>query len=284
MTLASDGQGADWLAVCRRATKGVQAALARYPEAAQRAVTTGRGEGGDLALAIDRAAEDAIFAELEALPFGLLAISEERGELTLGGGGPLRVVIDPIDGSVNAKRRLPVFAVSIAVADGPGMGDVRWGYVHDLGSGEEWWAERGGGAYLDGVRLSPPPQDGRLEVLALEASTPQRLAAAARFINESTAYRIRVIGSIALSLCWLAADRVDGMLSLGPSRSVDAAAAQLVVREAGASVAFPDVSDDLATVPLDLAMRSRVVAGSATTLARLLERIGPVGAWETSGA
>jgi len=194
------------------------------------------------------------------------------------------VVVDPIDGSVNAKRRLPVFAVSVAVADGPGMGDVRWAYVHDLGSGEEWWAERGGGAYLDGVRLTAPARDARLEVLALEASTPQRLAAAAPFLNETTAYRVRVLGSIALSLCWLAADRVDGMISLGPSRSVDAAAAQLVVREAGAAVAFPDVSDDLATVPLDLAMRSRVVAGSASTLAGLLERLAPPGAWEAPTA
>ena len=75
-----------WI-LCRRATAGVRRALALYPETAQRARTTGRGEGGDLALVIDRAAEDAVFAELEALGVGLTAVSEERGEVLVAGGG-----------------------------------------------------------------------------------------------------------------------------------------------------------------------------------------------------
>ena len=48
----------------------------------------GRGEGGDTTLAVDRAAEDAVFAELEALGVPLMAVSEERGEVAIGGGGP----------------------------------------------------------------------------------------------------------------------------------------------------------------------------------------------------
>ena len=51
---------------------------------------TGRGEGGDTTLAVDQAAEDAVFAELEAFGVPLTAVSEERGELALGGGGPRR--------------------------------------------------------------------------------------------------------------------------------------------------------------------------------------------------
>ena len=89
---------ADWLGLCRRASEAVRQALAAYPTPAERAVETGRGEGGDMALVIDRAAEDAIFAELERLAVPLTAISEERGELELGGGGDTRVVIDPVDG------------------------------------------------------------------------------------------------------------------------------------------------------------------------------------------
>src|SRR5215210_7127193 len=96
---------ADWLGFCRRASQAARDALAAYPTPAERALETGRGEGGDMALVIDRAAEDAIFVELEQLGVPVTAISEERGELELGGGGGTRVVIDPVDGSLNAKRR-----------------------------------------------------------------------------------------------------------------------------------------------------------------------------------
>ena len=263
----------DWLAVCRRATAGVQRALVRYPDTARRAVTTGRGEGGDLALVIDRAAEDAVFAELEALGIGLTAVSEERGQVPVAGGGPAWVVIDPIDGSLNAKRGLPHYALSVAVAEGPTMADVTFGYVFDLGSGEEWWAARGQGAHLDGARLGALDGGAGLEVLGLEVAYPRRVAAAAPFLAETGARRIRVVGAIALSLCWVAAGRFDAALSLGPSRSVDAAAAQLVVRESGAAVTFIDLDPDLATVSLDLAMRSRVLAAPRPTLDALVARI-----------
>ena len=114
----------DWLGLCRRATTGVRDALESYPTPAERALTTGRGEGGDLALAMDRAAEDAIFAELEALGLVLTAVSEERGHVAVSGGGPVHVVVDPIDGSLNAKRRLPFHCLSIAVASGSTMEEV----------------------------------------------------------------------------------------------------------------------------------------------------------------
>ena len=62
----------------------------------------------------------------------------------------MRVVIDPLDGSLNAKRGLTHHALSIAVADGPTMADVVFGYVFDFGPGEEWYARRGEGAWLSG--------------------------------------------------------------------------------------------------------------------------------------
>src|SRR3546814_5091332 len=59
--------------------------------------------------------------------------------------GPVHVVIDPIYGSRNARRRMPLYAVSIAVADDATMGGVAFGYVKDLGCGEERSEERRGG-------------------------------------------------------------------------------------------------------------------------------------------
>ena len=57
-------------------------------------------------------------------------------------------MIDPIDGSLNARRTLPSHSLSIAVASGPSMADVEFGYVYDFGAGEEFTARRGGGARL----------------------------------------------------------------------------------------------------------------------------------------
>jgi myo-inositol-1(or 4)-monophosphatase len=251
----------DWLAVCRRAAQRVGEALERLPTTADRARALGVGEGGDVTLAIDAAAEDAIFAELESLRLPLTAVSEERGEARLGGGGPVRVVIDPIDGSLNAKRGLPFYAVSLAVAPGETMGHVELGYVRDLPSGEEWWAVRGEGAFLDGRRLPRLP-DGRLEIVDIETARPPLVARAADAIANLGSDRVRAIGSVALSLCFVATGRLDGMVSLRPVRSVDTAAGQLIVREVGGAVAFPDAAEDPLQVPLDLGMRSRVLAAS----------------------
>jgi myo-inositol-1(or 4)-monophosphatase len=260
----------DWLGLSRRASDRVRRELRRYPTTAERAEATGRGEGGDVALVIDRAAEDAVFSELEALGAPLTAVSEERGQVELAGGGPAHVVIDPIDGSLNAKRSLPFYALSIAVAGGPAMGDVEFAYVTDLAGGEEWWARRGDGAHHGGDRLPALRADGALELLGVDSATPRLVAAAAPNLEATGAHRLRALGSIALHLCHVASGRLDAMLSLAACRSVDAAAGQLVVREAGGSVAFPDAAEQPLQARLDLEMRSRVVAARGE---EMLERV-----------
>src|SRR3954449_1562039 len=257
---------ADWLAFSRRAAEAGRTALRRFPETIERSRRVGRGEGGDMTLAIDAAVEDALFAELEALDVGLCAVSEERGVVAINGGGPGRVVIDPIDGSLNAKRRLPFYSLSIAVASGDDMASVEFGYVTNFPTGEEWWATRGAGAYLDGERLEPAEPDTPLEILGVESAHPWLLSAGADAIAATEAHRLRMIGSIALSLCFVASARFDGMLCLRPSRSVDAAAGQLIVREAGGAVSFTDAGDGQLGAGLDLDMRSRVFAGATESI------------------
>ena len=261
---------ADWLGFCRRAAEAARGALSAYDATADRRRYVGRGEGGDMTLAMDRAAEDAVFAELDALGAPLTAVSEERGHVPIAGGGPGHVVIDPIDGSLNAKRRIPAYSLSIAVASGPAMGDVELGYVHDLAGGEAFWAVRGEGAHLDDQPIETAAPDGHLEVLGVESAHPWLVALYADAIASSEADRVRMIGSIALALCYVAAARFDAMFSMGTCRSVDAAAGQLIVREAGGAVTFPDAAADLRGVSLELDMRSRVAAGATP---RLLEDV-----------
>jgi myo-inositol-1(or 4)-monophosphatase len=254
----------DWLSVCRRAADAATDVVTSATRE-ERARETSRGAGGDMALAIDRAAEDAVIDELERFGVGATVITEERGTLEVAGGGDTTIVVDPIDGSLNAKRGMPLHALSIAVASGPTMRDVEFGFVGAVG--ETFWARRGEGAWLDGEPLAVAA--GELEVLGVESARPELVADASDRLAATGARRLRMIGSIALSLCYVGAMRFDAMLSLRTCRSVDAAAAQLVVREAGGVVTFPDAGD--LDAPLDLDMRSRVLAA---TTPELLRRIG----------
>jgi myo-inositol-1(or 4)-monophosphatase len=276
MSSPSTDPGPDWLGACRTAVEGLREVFAEHPTSVERIIETGdTGEGGDQTLVIDQEAEDAVFAQLDALHAAghrFTAISEERGVIDYG-GGDTRVVIDPLDGSLNAKRGMTHFALSIAVADGPTMGDVHFGFVYDFGPREEWYARRGEGAWLNGRHIDSPPKErtpgGRLEIVTFESADPRLLAPKIAALGE-TVNRLRAMGSIAISLCQLAPTRVDGMFTLRRTRAVDVAAAQLIVRETGAVVAFPEFDDPLGA-PLDIEPHSRVVAArTPQSLARLI--------------
>ena len=116
----------DWLEVCRdcgrRTSTACSPSCRRAPSASP---CSAPGEGGDDTTAIDAAAEDAVVARLDALDEDFTLVSEELGERAFGAGAPWRVVVDPIDGSLNAKRGIPFFSLSLAVADGADDGRRR---------------------------------------------------------------------------------------------------------------------------------------------------------------
>lgn len=258
-----DVLSADWPGICRRIVAAQRPIFAAAKTSEERTVYEGVGEGGDRTLVIDRRAEDVVFAELEQLAAegaSFVAISEERGEVEFGGGGEQRVVIDPIDGSLNARRTIPSFAVSIAVASGPSMADVEFGFVHDFGADEEFIARRGEGAQLNGAPVRVAAAAERLEVVGLESAEPEWSLPALEALAGKV-FRLRVVGAIAISAAYVAAGRFDAMLSLRSCRSVDAAAAQLIVREAGGAVAFGE--GELSEALLDLESRYPIAAASS---------------------
>jgi myo-inositol-1(or 4)-monophosphatase len=244
---------ADWPAICRRIVAEQRKLFEQTPGREARTEYEGVGEGGDRSLVIDRRCEDVVFAELDRLAAAgasFLAISEERGEVAFGDGGPARVVIDPIDGSLNARRTLPSHSLSLAVASGPSMAEVEFGYVFDFGAGEEFAAARGEGATLDGAPAEVAPDGETLELLGIESAAPGHMRPLEEALDGQV-FRLRVIGSIAITASYVAAGRLDGMLSLRPCRSVDIAAAQLIAREAGGAVAFGELELDEADLGLD---------------------------------
>jgi len=279
MTSTRSALDADWLAVCRRAVSGLERMLAEVPTTKQRAQETGtRGSGGDRTLEIDHNAEQLVFDQLDGLRdegYQFCALSEERGVIDYG-DHDVRVIIDPIDGSLNAKRGMPHHALSIAVAEGETMADVLFGYVYDFGPAEEFHAIAGRGAWLDDVALDPDlrerrTRDGKLELLGIESADPRWIAASIDGLLAS-AHRLRAMGTIAASMCQVAAGRLDAMVSLRNGRGIDSAAAQLIVREAGGHVSYPAYENRLAA-PLDAAPRSPVIAARNAESLPMLEEI-----------
>lgn len=244
----------DWLELCRAAAADVRSALVELPTRIEREPVLRRGEGGDDTTAIDAAAEHLVLEHFR--PLGVSIVSEEAGFID---GDSTVVVIDPIDGSLNAKRGIPFFSVSIAVADGRRMEDVNFAYVYDFGSGEEWTARRGEGAWLNGEPLGAVRPKEQIEILSFEATLTSLVAEHAAAFS-GIAHRLRVMGSLALSLCHLAAGRVDGVCSLKAARSVDIAAAQLLCREVGLALELFDDPRPFGEAELDLEGRSRIAA------------------------
>jgi myo-inositol-1(or 4)-monophosphatase len=204
------------------------------------------GAGGDRTMELDRAAEAVVLGTLQAAAddgerFSVL--SEEIGRRSFGADYPL-VLVDPVDGSLNAKQGLPLFGIMLALLDGPNVADTVAGCVVNLMTGESWTAIRKQGASRAGRRVEvQPPQDrGHIELLGLE-SNPRSLAVARRLVERS--HKIRVLGSMALSIAHTAAGGFDAFCAPVPMRVFDMTASLLILKEAGG------VASDVHGQPLD---------------------------------
>lgn len=200
---------------------------------------------------------------------------------------PWCVVVDPVDGSLNAKHGLQPFGASIAVADGGTLRDVTVGYIEDYTKPHAFAAVRDVGLVAAGEpgstgRLSEgsgagetvPLRDAQrfgselVELMLLEAGRPDRSRFQYHDLSiissgrQSEDMRVRQIGSIALSLCYLGAGVADVLVATVRSRSVDLAAGLLILKESGGGAAALTDADIWAQ-PLDLEKRSPFVAWRA---------------------
>jgi myo-inositol-1(or 4)-monophosphatase len=136
-------------------------------------------------------------------------------------------VVDPIDGTRAFVEGVPQFAISIALVEG---GKPLVGVVFNPATDERFEARRGGGAWLNGERLSVSSCIGLIDAALLSSRTEMKRRDWPRLIPEAT---FTTIGSLAYKLALIAGGRFDGLISLRASHDWDIAAAQLLIGEAG---------------------------------------------------
>ncbi|MBZ0155241.1 MAG: hypothetical protein K8I29_03390 [Alphaproteobacteria bacterium] len=191
----------------------------------------GKGASGDKTFPIDKKAEDIVIKHIESLKEPLSIISEERGIIETNGGGGQKILIDPVDGSKNAINGVPFYCTSIAVAEGNTIGSISMAYVLNLLTGDEFWAEKGKGAFFNRERISVQKDD-QLYLVAYEAQNPKSdIPRIMGLLGE--ARRTRCLGATALDLAYVAYGAISVFVNPSSSRSFDFAGGWLLVKEAG---------------------------------------------------
>lgn len=194
----------------------------------------------------DLAADAAALAVLDRAGVGVL--SEESGAHHTD--REVVVVVDPLDGSTNASRGLPWFAVSLCAVDG---GGARAALVVDLPRKRSFTAVRGAGAQVDGRPLHPSGTVELADALVGISGFPPRPLGWRQF---------RTLGAAALDLCAVAEGTLDAFVDCSPSShgSWDYLGGALICAEAGAAVGDA-LGRDLVTVD-HLARRTPVAAAT----------------------
>jgi len=188
----------------------------------------------DMVTEIDRQAEDFIVHKIrEAFP-GHSILTEESGELD--GEKEKRWFIDPVDGTSNYARGLQMFAVSIAYAE---KGEMRLACVYDPLRDECFYAEKGGGAWLNGKAIHVSTTEVLINAM-LVTGFPYDIHKKNNNIDNFTniireVHTVRRLGSAALDLVYVAAGRLDGYWEIDIC-PWDIAAGTLIIEEAGGMV------------------------------------------------
>lgn len=214
--------------------------LQEVPSIAKKTKTAlGTGASGDKTYPIDKIAEDIVIDAFEKSGEAFTIISEEVGVKDIRGGGR-KVLIDPVDGSRNAIAGIPFYCTSIAVASGNNIGNIELSYILNLVNGDEFWAERGKGAFLNGKRISAQENE-EFFLVAYEAQSPKNdIPKIMTLLAKSR--KTRCLGATALDLAYLANGSISVFVTPSLSRSFDFAGGWLIVKEAGG--VFTDIKGE----------------------------------------
>ncbi|MGB9927801.1 MAG: bifunctional fructose-bisphosphatase/inositol-phosphate phosphatase [Methanosarcina sp.] len=225
------------------------------------------GADGTATSKIDLEAENAIVEVLKADGRPMRILSEELGELILGDSPEFTIVLDPLDGTYNSSVGIPFYSVSLAVTSND-LSDLRFGYVSNLALKEEYYAEAGRGAYLNGKKIKASVNSNLRELCVSVYGYRQNVERTRKIYKNVR--RVRLFGSVALELCYVASGRLDAFVDVRKAlRVTDVAAGQLILVEAGGLVT--DGYGNSLHLPDNVTARVEMVASNGCVHDKLLK-------------
>lgn len=244
--------------VLREIADRVEAAVKSIPDAKCRGEEICMGADGTPTTQVDKIAENIILSYIEEKKLKLNVLSEEIGFVDNGASDTL--VIDPIDGTKNCVMGVPLYTVSMAIGKNA-LSDVHTAFLRNLATGDEYTAEKGKGAFKNGIRIK-----------AKEDSDPKRLmmmiylgngAHPDSFSMAKRVSRSRALGCASLEMSLVAEGVADGFMMNAEDekrsiRVIDIAASYLILKEAGGEVYGLDGTP--LDMPFDLDYRANFLA------------------------
>ena len=220
--------------------------------------TIGIGADGSPTSYIDQVAEDAALKILEKSDVHVNLLSEEKGFVDFG--GRYVFVLDPVDGTRNAYRGIPFYAVSLAIGTSK-ISDIEYGIVKNIPTGDVFSAEKLQGAFLNNtrIRVCEVPSTELVSAISLGKNYTAHAGALSKKGN------VRSYGSASLEMCLVATSALDYyFVGREILRIVDIAAATLIVREAGGFV--KTITGEDLDMGFDVTSRTSVLAGCSEAL------------------
>lgn len=229
----------------------------------------------DMASELDFAVERAVRAHLRRRTPDVAVLGEEEG-VTGRYDGDLLWALDPIDGTANFVHGMPLTGVSLGLlrGDRPVLGVIDLPFL-----GARYWAVEHAGAYEGDRRISASRTGGLREAIVAigdyavgvgaEEKNVLRLALTERLAGR--VQRVRMLGSAAIDLAWVAEGKLDACVALS-NNPWDTAAGVVIAREAGAVVVDLDGSDHTSASAATIAVAPRL-AGELLDLVRSWQEV-----------
>ena len=218
----------------------------------------GTNPKGDITRDFDLKAEDCCFSILSKKLKGFELLGEEVGS-RVKGKPEYFFVLDPCDGSHNRAHNIGVYTFSIAglkYRENPNVQDVQFGFVKNLVSGEEYWAEKGKGMKYCG-KPAKTSQESDFKKSTISADISAGNAHKVGKLLEKARY-IRCLGTAAYGSALVSSGQVEAHVDVRGRLSIENfAATHLMVKEAGGIAS--DSDGKALNTPLDLKAQSEIV-------------------------
>lgn len=232
-----------WREVCQEIIEESQLAVTPLVGTKEAGEIVKMGADGTPTKYIDLVAENKVLEVLEGIERPLILVSEEIGEVKIGDGpSDVMLVVDPLDGTSNAVKNIPAYGISVAVAPilsdlkGPlTIKDVQMGVVKNFATGDVYSAIKDEGSFMNNEKLVTSSKKDLSQsslgayVYRMDMEKIEKLC--------KTVRRMRILGSIAIELCYVAEGIYDAFVDISDNlRVVDISAAKVILEESGGMV------------------------------------------------